>query len=707
MPALAPDFPKTLLDTLDEVVYALDLHATQTLVGARVTFVSQRVRDVLGYEPDQFMADPSLWFSLLHPEDREGVARSSAQILESRAPGRRHFRLRHRHHQDYLWFEDSVVPQFGADGEVVGMVGAARDVTARRRVAHQMAVLLENARDGFFTIDSDGVCRFANPAGVRLMGRPATEIVGAVFHELLNEPERSQFRRNHARALAEGVVVRASGFCTSLKRWLDTAFFPGPDGTMVNFRDVTEQRTSEERLRSWVDDAPVGLFRTVPYGRMLDANGTALTMLGYPTVEALREKNSLDLIVESSDSGPGRMNLDTFDRISGLPITLRRLDGSHLPVLMNLHVLRDHSGQPAEVLGSFQDLSDPERLRTALLSSARRYRILFDQNVTPMMTASPEGTVLSHNRALLRLLGLDEHASAESGGNLVDHLVQPGQGIGLLEGARLRGRVENHDLLLRRADGTTRRVLASARVASESADTAFVEISFVDIEDRCRIEDELRRAVGEREFLLRELHHRVKNNLQLISSLLSLQARETDTPLLHEFAQKTRDRILAMAVVHERLYQSDTTGTACVLGYLEALLRNLADSHDAVARGISLEVSGDCAEMSIDQTMRCGLIVNELVMNALKHAFDRSGGTVHVVVAVVPGAVRDVRVTITDNGRGVPADFDPARIQTLGVQMVDNLVRQSGGTVRWLPGQPGTTVQFALPLEPTRPEVSV
>lgn len=696
------DFPHTLLDTIDEIVYSLDLRGDAGRTGGRVTFVSHRVRDVLGYDPEDFLADPSLWFSLLHPADRASVEASSRQILESGLTGRRNYRLRHRTRGVWLWFEDSVVPQFDEAGALIGCVGAARDVTARRRVTQQMAVLLENSRDGFFTLDESGRCTYVNPAGARMLDRAPAQIVGEHLHLLLTEPERSVFQANHSRAVMEGNVVRSTGFCSSLHRWLEVAYFPSPDGAMVNFRDITAQRTSEERLRTWVDDAPVALFRTIPFGKLLDANGTALAMLRYPNLETFREQTSLDLVVEPSDGSAPRMNLDAFERLSGVPITLRRFDGSHMPVLMNLHTVRDHAGTVIEVLGSFEDRTDPAALRTALLSSGRRYRILFDENVTPLIVVGMDGALVSQNKAFRRLVG-SAPGTEEVTRTLDELLATPGAVADLLGRMRGEERIEGLDLTLRRADGGKGRVLASARVSSELPGSQLVEIAFVDIEDRCQAEDQLRRTLQEREFLMRELHHRVKNNLQLISSLLSLQTHESDDERLREFAQKTRDRIMAMAVVHERLYQADTVGASCILGYLETLARHLGKSHDATERGIALAVRGACVDLPLDLTMRCGLVVNELVMNALKHAFGADGGVVDV--RVERPDIGTLVIEVADSGRGLPSSFEPAGATTLGVQMVVNLVARSGGMVQWTTG-PGTTVRVTLPLAAPDPDGS-
>ncbi len=698
-PLLAAETYRALIDAIDDVVYAMEVDDVSNLMTGRVTFVGGRVQELLGYHPDDFIENPALFVSLIHPADREAVEATSRLIFESGQPGRRHFRLRHGPTGDYRWFDDSVVPQFGPDGRPRTFVGVARDVTTGRRVSQQMAILLENSRDGFFTLDAQARCTFANPAGTRMFQRPQAELLGHTLQEFLVHPEQFRFAANWVRAVGQGEVVRDSGYCHSLQLWLDVAIFPTPDGAMVYFRDVTAQRVAESRIRTWIDDAPVGLFRVTPDNRFLDVNGTTIAMLGYPTREALMALSSLDVIADPDQGVRERIQFTGTDTLSGMPVALRRFDGSEMPVLMSLRAVRDHAGDVVEILGSFEDRTDPAMLRSALLSSARRFQILFNDNVTPMIVTTVDGRVLSRNQAFARLIRCEDDATLD--GILLPTLTsEPSALRRLIERAQAEARVENLELSLTRRDNTRVRVLANARVVLGQADAELVEISFVDIEDLSRAQDRLRRTLEEREFLLRELHHRVKNNLQLISSLLSLQAMESSDAALKEFAQKSRDRILAMAVVHERLYRAEGFGADCVQEYLQALVRSLADSHDAGSRGISIEVSGECVPMTFDQTMRCGLIVNELVMNSLKHGFPAMTGSIRVHVALDASDPRRVCLTVSDTGVGLPLSFDPSAARTLGTQIVDNLAHQGGGHAEWT-SVAGTRVTVSLVLMPS------
>lgn len=185
------------------------------------------------------------------------------------------------------------------------------------------------------------------------------------------------------------------------------------------------------------------------------------------------------------------------------------------------------------------------------------------------------------------------------------------------------------------------------------------------VADRTR---ELVAAVAEREVLLREVHHRVKNNLQVISSLLSLQARTLRDPRITAAFADNQARIQAIALVHERLYGSKELVRVAVGEYARTLCGALFQAHDAARRGIAAEVDCEDIQLSVDTAIPLGLIVNELVTNSLKYAFPgRRSGTVAVKVRRVD---EGVELRVSDDGIGLPADLDPRHTNTLGLDLV-------------------------------------
>lgn len=210
-----------------------------------------------------------------------------------------------------------------------------------------------------------------------------------------------------------------------------------------------------------------------------------------------------------------------------------------------------------------------------------------------------------------------------------------------------------------------------------------------------RSERALRESLHEKEVLLREVHHRVKNNLQVIASLLSLQGRYLGDEASRAMLEESQGRIHSIALVHEALYQSGDVARICLGAYLRTLTQHLLDSWGGVSGRVTVQVDVSPLDVPIDAAMPCGLIVNELVTNAFKHAFpgDRAGV---VRVSVQPLPPDRTVLAVADDGAGLPETVQLDRSGGLGLELVATLARQLRGTVR-VARRAGTTVEVTLP----------
>ena len=191
---------------------------------------------------------------------------------------------------------------------------------------------------------------------------------------------------------------------------------------------------------------------------------------------------------------------------------------------------------------------------------------------------------------------------------------------------------------------------------------------------------ELERRVQEKDLLLSEIHHRVKNSLQVVSSLLSLEAARIVDPSVSEMLQITQNRIRSMALIHQTLYQSKDFSRVDFHAFLQSFVPTLIQSYSIHPEEISLIFHVAEVRLLIDAAIPCGLIVNELISNALKHAFPgERRGTICVEFAQCMD--NSASLSVTDDGVGIPADFDFERSQTLGIQLVYMLTGQLGGTL--------------------------
>jgi two-component sensor histidine kinase len=209
-------------------------------------------------------------------------------------------------------------------------------------------------------------------------------------------------------------------------------------------------------------------------------------------------------------------------------------------------------------------------------------------------------------------------------------------------------------------------------------------------------EEELLAAVAEKEVLLKEVYHRVKNNLQIISSLVSLKARKTPDPAIRQELEDVRSRIHSLSILHEKLYQSDDLSRIDLSGYVRDLCSHLRQSFLAKGEGLELTVSADPVSLSLDVAIQIGLLVNEIVTNAFKHAFPDGGrGEIRVDLHVVGDEHLVLRVS--DNGIGLQ-EIPEKGGMSLGMNLIRALSSRVDGVLE-IEGDQGTTVTVTMPLD--------
>ena len=195
-------------------------------------------------------------------------------------------------------------------------------------------------------------------------------------------------------------------------------------------------------------------------------------------------------------------------------------------------------------------------------------------------------------------------------------------------------------------------------------------------------EEQLGIALRERETLLREVHHRVKNNFQIIISLINLQSRKIGDPALLALYTETQNRIRAMSLIHENLYRAGTFSGINFGAYLKTLMENLRLNYSSPDQEIELRTSLEDIELGIDQAIPCGLIINEILTNCFKHAFPPGfKGPKTIEVSLLTHAGDMVELRVADNGVGLPGEIEPGNAGTLGMSLISTLAVQVKGTV--------------------------
>lgn len=242
----------------------------------------------------------------------------------------------------------------------------------------------------------------------------------------------------------------------------------------------------------------------------------------------------------------------------------------------------------------------------------------------------------------------------------VDYLMKP------IEPFVLRGKVRIFADLYRQR----RRIEQQERHLQSLVDQRTAELQ--------RSSEKLAASLHEKEILLKEIYHRVKNNLQIVSSLLAMQARDAGDGAAADRLRESADRVRSIAMVHEQLYKSHNLARIDYDGYLTKLVDHLAETHQPLAARVPIRLDVDALQLGVETAVPLGLIVTELISNAYKHAFaDAVGGEIRVVLRTLDDG--RVRLSISDTGRGLPPDYDIERAGSLGMRLVRSLTDQLDG----------------------------
>lgn len=463
------------------------------------------------------------------------------------------------------------------------------------------------------------------------------------------------------------------------------------------------RRKSEKRFEAVVDASPTGLLAVDHSGCIVFANIPLEEMFGYPK-HALLNKPVEQLIPERYRAPhPGHRSA-FFTSPQARPMGAGRelwglhKDGSEFPVEVGLRPLEMDGG--LFVLASVINISTRKRTedqlrelnatlerrvaeRTeALREQEERFRSAFDEAPIGVALVALDGSFLRVNRALCELTGYSESellaTSLPSISDPSDLDAEPSHVESLMT-----GRVRSYHLE-RRHLHKTGHVIHTILSVSLVRDGKGAPLYFIkqvqNITDRKRAEQTTQASLREKEVLLKEIHHRVKNNLQIVSTLLDLQSEQTSDPQALQMFHASQGRVRSMALIHERLYRSHDLARVNFTEYVRQLTDELYRTYKLSDDEIVLDIDVDVPPMPIDIAIPCGLLINELISNALKHAFvDAAEG--HLRVVLHRNTDNTNVLIIADTGAGWPAGLDFRSTRSFGMQLVITLVEQLNGRI--------------------------
>lgn len=635
------------------------------------------------------------------------------------------------------------------NGEVVGAVGVSTDITKRDRAIatlktanqeleqklQQQAVVLntaladsekkyrnlvETSQELIWSIDIQGLLTFVNSAAKRIYGYEPPEMIGRRFTEFLVPEQKTSQIEIFAQLLArtsiqpqtanspyETVHIRKDGSPVHLR--INSIVNQAKNGAILGLcgtaTDISDRLRSEQALQEATDqlravlDAVPGLISWISSDlRYIGVNQhLATSFKRTPESFVGQEINFLD-----KGSIFGQLIRNFFE--SSSQQSWQEIDVEINGCIRNYLIVfqKYHQGTAAVSVGI--DISDRKhaeaqknQLIASLQESEHKLRSLYEATSDAVMLLNKE-QFFDCNLATLAMFGCNKEQFYGKKPSEFSPLFQPnGQDSCSLATQRISAAMQTgscrFDWVYKRLDNSefpAEVLLNAMEINGQKVIQAVVR----DITERKRDEDRIKASLAEKEVLLKEIHHRVKNNLQVISSLLKLQSRYIQDDRVIEMLKESQNRVRSMALVHEQLYQSKNLSDIDFAEYIQNLSHNLFQAYQIHAEGIKLETNIAPCSLNIDTAVPCGLIINELVTNSLKYAFGEIQGKIKIDFTLDNNRV--CVLTVSDSGIGFPQDLDYRNARTLGLRLVGSLVKQIRGRIELLETI-GTTFQIIFP----------
>ncbi len=317
----------------------------------------------------------------------------------------------------------------------------------------------------------------------------------------------------------------------------------------------------------------------------------------------------------------------------------------------------------------------------ALQESEERYRSVVENSQSSIIIIDDKFRAKYANDQFVTLSGYERNEFM--GRDLTQFLDEESRNLVIDRFARRQRGEEvpsRYEFGLRRKDGQIRWMEVSSAVIRDSKQRIKTIVQLQDITEKKQAEEQIKTSLHEKEILLREIHHRVKNNLQIISSLLNLQAEHVKDEAALEMFQESRLRVRSMALVHEKLYRSKDLARVDFHEYILSLGYHLFQMYGVLPDTVVLKVNAENIFLDINTAIPCGLLVSELISNALKHAFpDGRKGEVAINMKSVGNG--SYTLSVHDDGVGLNQDLDLKNSDSFGLQLVDMLSEQLQGSV--------------------------
>jgi PAS domain S-box-containing protein len=662
-------------------------------------YVSPSCERISGYSPEEFINDPGLLEKITHPKD---VAMFRKHLLEDSTSEKYTDVIRYRiitKQGEERWISHGCQPVYSDKGTFLGRRVSNRDITERKNAEialqkseERFRAVAESAIDAIVTTDDNGKIRFFNNSlntifgytKEELTGKPLTILMPKRFQsDYLNELEK--FKKSGSHRLI-GKTVATTGlkkqgtefpFEMSLSYW--------KSGKKIYFtsiiRDLTEKKVAEEALREsernyreLVDNSMVGIYKTNLKGDIIFANDAMVEMFDFESVKALKTKKTIQLYKNPKDRKnlieklrkDGMYSYQEVDMVSNVDKTINIL----LSALLEDNIIS----------GMMIDISERKRSEKALLDSEEKFREVFNNANDAMFLHKLDdrklGNFLEVNNVACELLGYSREELRLMSPKDIDSpetIARISQNVQKI----LEDGETTFEAVQFTKDGEKLPVEINTHLFTIKGEEYILSIAR-DIRERKKAEDEVKKSLKEKEVLLREIHHRVKNNMQIISGLLNMQIKHVEEEEAENVLQESQGRVKSMAMIHENLYRSQDLSDINFKKYVQDLVGDIFYSYGIKKGTIEPELEIKDINIDMDTAISLGLIINELVTNSVKYAFPQSKGTIQIKLK---SSQDQLELIIADNGVGLLDELDYKNTDSLGLQLVNGLIDQIDGEI--------------------------
>ncbi|MBW4521054.1 MAG: PAS domain S-box protein [Scytolyngbya sp. HA4215-MV1] len=688
----------------------------------RIILFNQGAETIFGYSAPEILGQPLDWllpdrFIQTHRQHINQFAASSSQ---ARKMGERGKILGRRKDGTEFPAEASISQLQLASGQIFTIF--LRDVSERQQAEEKLretTATLESIIHfsplAIVVLDIGGHVKLWNSAAENLFGWKEAEVKGKPLPTLPTQEitqfnrELHQVKQGQRFSNLETLRQKKDGSLVTIS--LSVAPLFDAEGSIIGsigmIADITDRkrteaalRVSEERWQFALEGCGDGVWDWDIQTNQIFYSRRWKEMLGYTEAEISDSLNEWEERIHPEDKD--RVLAETAKHLNGQTpcffseYRFQCRDGRYIWILdRGLVVKRSSEGQPLRVIGTHSDITDRKQVQKELELQAVVTRNMAEGIC---LVRVDDGMIVYANPKFEQMFGYElgeltnQHVSIVNYG---DTTIDPEVVNQSIRSAVLQRGEATYQVHNVKKDGTPFWCEATTSVFEHAEYGTVLVAVQQDITERKQAEERIQASLKEKEVLLKEIHHRVKNNLQIIDSLLQMQVRRIQEPQISAILKDSQNRVASIALVHEKLYGSEDLANIDLAQYIPDLAFHLFSSYKIYSSQIRLKTKVDSISLEVSTVISCGLIINELVSNALKYAFlPNQSGEVAVELHAEPDNI--LKLVVRDNGRGLPAGFHLESTPSLGLTLVQGLVDQLNGTLE-LTSTEGTEFKITFP----------